>query len=220
MIKKILFILLLSPLFLFSQNSYQIAVLKYNGGGDWYANPTSLPNLVEFCNKNINTNIKREIATVEVGSLDVFNYPFLHMTGHGNVVFSAKEAENLRNYLLSGGFLHIDDNYGIDTGTFSTIHPVLSNEKLLDSRNVDFSIGRAAKNIKVTKTGVVKSLYALFPHMTGKLLENAISFRIPTDIVSVVQSTLITRKQIGLNQLEKKLGYEFSTQEGAKPLLG
>ena len=124
MIKKILFILLFSPLFLFSQNSYQIAVLKYNGGGDWYANPTSLPNLVEFCNKNINTNIKREIATVEVGSLDIFNYPFLHMTGHGNVVFSAKEAENLRNYLLSGGFLHIDDNYNFDKTFFKEIKKV------------------------------------------------------------------------------------------------
>jgi hypothetical protein len=132
MIKKILFILLFSPLFLFSQNSYQIAVLKYNGGGDWYANPTSLPNLVEFCNENINTNIKREIATVEVGSLDVFNYPFLHMTGHGNVVFSAKEAENLRNYLLSGGFLHIDDNYGMDPFVRSEIKKVFPNNDLVE----------------------------------------------------------------------------------------
>ena len=112
--KIILVFLLFISLTVFSQNSYQIAILKYNGGGDWYANPTSLPNLVEFCNKNINTNIKNEIATVEVGSEDIFNYPFLHMTGHGNVVFSANEAENLRNYLLSGGFLHIDDNYGMD----------------------------------------------------------------------------------------------------------
>jgi len=117
---------------LFSQNSYQIAVLKYNGGGDWYANPTSLPNLVEFCNENINTNIKREIATVEVGSLDVFNYPFLHMTGHGNVVFSAKEAENLRNYLLSGGFLHIDDNYGMDPFVRSEIKKVFPNNDLVE----------------------------------------------------------------------------------------
>ena len=132
MIKKILFILLFSPLFLFSQNSYQIAVLKYNGGGDWYANPTSLPNLVEFCNENINTNIKREIATVEVGSLDVFNYPFLHMTGHGNVVFSAKEAENLRNYLLSGGFLHIDDNYGMDPFVRSEIKKIFPNNDLVE----------------------------------------------------------------------------------------
>jgi len=132
MIKKILFILLFSPLFLFSQNSYQIAVLKYNGGGDWYANPTSLPNLVEFCNKNINTNIKNEIATVEVGSEDIFNYPFLHMTGHGNVVFSTNEAENLRNYLLSGGFLHIDDNYGMDPFIRSEIKKVFPNTDLIE----------------------------------------------------------------------------------------
>ena len=98
----------------FGQNTYQIAILKYNGGGDWYANPTALPNLIAFANKNIGTNIKKDPATVEVGSSDIFNYPFLHMTGHGNVIFSSNEAENLRNYLLGGGFLHIDDNYGMD----------------------------------------------------------------------------------------------------------
>jgi hypothetical protein len=94
--------------------SYQIAVLKYKGGGDWYANPTALPNLVEFCNKNIGTNISKTIETVDVGSADLFNYPFVHMTGHGNVVFTNDDIENLRNYLLGGGFLHIDDNYGMD----------------------------------------------------------------------------------------------------------
>ncbi|MFN3939930.1 MAG: DUF4159 domain-containing protein [Chitinophagales bacterium] len=92
----------------------KIALLKYKGGGDWYANPTSLPNLISFCNKNLNVQIAPEPATVEVGSPELFNYPFVHMTGHGNVVFSSDEADNLRNYLLSGGFLHIDDNYGMD----------------------------------------------------------------------------------------------------------
>lgn len=92
----------------------QLAVLKYNGGGDWYANPTALPNLAKFCNQKLNTNFNTEAAEVEVGSLDIFGYPFLHMTGHGNVVFSDSEAENLRNYLINGGFLHIDDNYGMD----------------------------------------------------------------------------------------------------------
>ncbi len=91
-----------------------IALLKYNGGGDWYANPTSLPNLVAFCNKNLGTNLSDDIATVEVGSSEIFNYPFVHMTGHGNVVFSSQEMQNLRTYLIGGGFLHIDDNYGID----------------------------------------------------------------------------------------------------------
>ena len=95
--------------------SYQIAVLQYNGGGDWYANlETSLPNLIKFCNKNLNMNIEKDQAIVEVESLEIFNYPFVHMTGHGNVVFSNEEAGNLRKYLIAGGFLHIDDNYGMD----------------------------------------------------------------------------------------------------------
>lgn len=94
--------------------SQEIAVAKYSGGGDWYANPTSLPNLAKFCNQNINTKINTKIATVEVGSSEIFTYPFVHMTGHGNVVFSPNDVINLRNYLTSGGFLHIDDNYGMD----------------------------------------------------------------------------------------------------------
>lgn len=97
----------------FSQ-SYQIAVLKYKGGGDYYANPTSLPNLVSFVNRELKMNIAKETPYVEVGSTELFNYPFVHMTGHGNVVFSAADAENLRIYLMSGGFLHISDNYGLD----------------------------------------------------------------------------------------------------------
>ena len=98
----------------FSQGTYQLAVLKYNGGGDYYANPTALPNLISFCNQNLGTSISKETPYVEVGSKDIFLYPFIHMTGHGNVVFSRGEALNLRQYLLGGGFLHIDDNYGMD----------------------------------------------------------------------------------------------------------
>jgi len=94
--------------------SYHIALLKYSGGGDWYANPTSLTNLVKFANRNMGTNISEDIATVDVGSPEIMNYPFIHMTGHGNVVFSDQEAQNLREYLMAGGFLHIDDNYGLD----------------------------------------------------------------------------------------------------------
>ncbi len=92
----------------------KLALLKYNGGGDWYANPSALPNLALFCNEELNTHFERDYATVEVGSAELFSYPFLHMTGHGNVIFSDQEAENLRNYLIGGGFLHIDDNYGMD----------------------------------------------------------------------------------------------------------
>jgi hypothetical protein len=110
-----LFILLVSmPSTLFGQSEVQIALLKYRGGGDWYANPTSLPNLVRFTNEQLGTGIRNEVATVEVGSPQLYNYPFVHMTGHGNVLFDAQEAQNLRNYLIGGGFLHIDDNYGID----------------------------------------------------------------------------------------------------------
>jgi len=92
----------------------KLALLKYNGGGDWYANPTALTNLSVFCNQEMSTSFDPDYATVEVGSADLFNHPFLHMTGHGNVVFSDAEANNLRTYLIAGGFLHIDDNYGMD----------------------------------------------------------------------------------------------------------
>jgi hypothetical protein len=98
-----------------AQESYKIALLKYNGGGDWYANlETSLPNLIEFCNRNFGTSISKEQAIVEVGDRSIFNYPFVHLTGHGNISFTDQESQNLRKYLSSGGFLHIDDNYGID----------------------------------------------------------------------------------------------------------
>ncbi len=92
----------------------KIAKLKYDGGGDWYANKTALPNLIEFCNRNLNTNIYKDEDIVDVGSPDIFLYPYIYMTGHGNVVFDNDQAENLRRYLTSGGFLHIDDNYGMD----------------------------------------------------------------------------------------------------------
>lgn len=98
----------------FSQQNVQIALIKYRGGGDWYGNPTSLPNLVKFCNEQIGTTLSTQIATVEPSSPDIFNYPFVHITGHGNIIFDAGEAQNIRNYLLAGGFLHIDDNYGIN----------------------------------------------------------------------------------------------------------
>lgn len=113
---RILLSILLLALFFSGMNpgSIQIALLKYSGGGDWYANPTSLPNLIIFCNKNLNTNIAADPVTIEVGDPNIFNFPFIHMTGHGNVIFSDAEADNLRKYLIGGGFLHIDDNYGMD----------------------------------------------------------------------------------------------------------
>ena len=126
-----IFILILLPLICLSQNTYSVATLKYNGGGDWYANPTALPNLIEFSNKNIGTTIKKSPEIVEVGSSDIFNYPFIHMTGHGNIFFSNEEANNLRKYLLSGGFLHVDDNYGLDEFFRKEITKVFPNKKLI-----------------------------------------------------------------------------------------
>ncbi len=110
----ILFLALAGMCLSFHAPSYKLAKLKYNGGGDWYANRSALPNLIAFCNRNLGTNFFSEEAVVEAGSAEIFNYPFVYMTGHGNVVFSDQEAQNLRKYLAGGGFLHIDDNYGLD----------------------------------------------------------------------------------------------------------
>jgi hypothetical protein len=110
----VVFFLFTGIFFSFHAPTYKIAKMKYNGGGDWYANRTALPNLISFCNKNIGTNFDTEEAIVEAGSTDLFNYPFVYLTGHGNIVFSDQEALNIRKYLTGGGFLHIDDNYGLD----------------------------------------------------------------------------------------------------------
>ena len=112
--------------------SQEIALLKYSGGGDWYANPTSLPNLIKFCNQNIGTRIKLKPGLVEPRSPDLFSYPFIHMTGHGNVVFSEADQINLRNYLSSGGFLHIDDNYGMDEFIRKEIKKLMPNNALVE----------------------------------------------------------------------------------------
>ena len=106
----------LLPVILTGQNSsVRIGLVKYAGGGDWYCDPTALPNLITFCNRELNADIYPEYTTVEVGSADIFNFPYVHLTGHGNVIFSDSDARNLRQYLEAGGFLHIDDDYGIDT---------------------------------------------------------------------------------------------------------
>ena len=113
--KLIFFFLIINTAIYYSQNySFKIGVLKYNGGGDWYANPTALPNLIQFCNKNLNTNINPSYDEIEIGNSELFNYPWVHLTGHGNVVFDSREVANLRAYLIAGGFLHISDNYGLD----------------------------------------------------------------------------------------------------------
>lgn len=114
LISIVLLLLSVPVLWGYNFSSYKMAKLKYNGGGDWYANRTALPNLISFCNENLATNFDEEEVIVEAGSSDLFNYPFVYMTGHGNVVFLIRRQKNLRNYLTGGGFLHIDDNYGLD----------------------------------------------------------------------------------------------------------
>lgn len=128
----ILLAVILSAWSIQAQGTYQLAVLKYNGGGDYYANPTALPNLIQFCNSNLGTSISKEVPYVEVGSPELFAYPMVHMTGHGNVVFSMNEAENLRTYLLGGGFLHIDDNYGMDQFIRTELKKVFPNNELVE----------------------------------------------------------------------------------------
>lgn len=113
-LRLLIWILWTFPLGLQAQGVIKIAKLKYQGGGDWYANKTALPNLINFCNTNLQMNLAKSEDIVEVGSPDIYLYPYVYMTGHGNVVFSDLEAENLRKYLMAGGFLHIDDNYGLD----------------------------------------------------------------------------------------------------------
>ena len=107
-----------------------IAVLQYSGGGDWYSNPTSIANLVRFCNENIQTTIQQKPVTVTPNSIDIFDYPLVHMTGHGNVFFTQDDAKNLRSYLLSGGFLHIDDNYGMDQYLRKELIKIFPNKEL------------------------------------------------------------------------------------------
>jgi len=114
MFKKLTLFFFVALTFAFAPPTIKMAKLKYNGGGDWYANKTSLPNLIRFCNQNIGTNFITEEDVVEAGSPDLLNYPIVHLTGHGNIVLGNAEADNLRNYLLAGGFLHADDNFGMD----------------------------------------------------------------------------------------------------------
>lgn len=115
-----------------NEKALKIALLKYNGGGDWYANPTSLPNLAKFCNQYQSMNLETDVPTVEVGSPELFNYPFVHMTGHGNVVFNEQELENLRTYLSGGGFLHADDNYGMDPYIRPQLEKIFPGSKLVE----------------------------------------------------------------------------------------
>lgn len=134
---KLIILVIISSVFISAKKNEEIAplklaLLKYSGGGDWYSNPTALTNLARFCNREMKTIFDPNYATVEVGSAEIFNYPFLHMTGHGNVVFSDLDAQNLRQYLISGGFLHIDDNYGMDPFIRPSLKKVFPEAQLIE----------------------------------------------------------------------------------------
>lgn len=135
--RKIIFLIFafLFSIIGFSQPySYQLAVLKYNGG-NWYVSPTALPNLIKFTNTNLHTNINPQPADVEPGSSEIFNYPFIFMTGNGNVIFTPQEAQNLRKYLKSGGFLHINDSYGMDKFIRRELKKVFPDKQLVELPN-------------------------------------------------------------------------------------
>ncbi len=128
-----IFLLIFIALTSSAQNQgVKIALLKYNGGGDWYSDPTALPNLIKFCNENINTNIFPEPSTIEIGSPEIFNFPFVYTTGHGNIVLSKSDAQNLRLYLEAGGFLHVDDNYGLDKYFRREMKKVFPNKEFIE----------------------------------------------------------------------------------------
>jgi hypothetical protein len=106
--------------------------LEYSGGGDWYANPTSLPNLLEFTREHTNLPLPRREVNVKPDSRDLHSFAFVHATGHGRISFSAEEARNLREYLLGGGFLHVDDNYGLDESFREEIRTIFPDRELVE----------------------------------------------------------------------------------------
>ncbi|GAI46040.1 unnamed protein product, partial [marine sediment metagenome] len=111
---------------------FTIARLKYDGGGDWYSDPSSLPNLLKFIKENAPIDAYPEEIRVSIMDNDFFSYPYLYMTGHGNIKFSDEEVLRLRRYLQSGGFLHADDNYGMDKSFRREIKRVFPNNELIE----------------------------------------------------------------------------------------
>ena len=117
-----------------AQNSWAptICRVKYSGGGDWYSDPSSLPNLLKFINENTNVQLTTVEARISLEDNEIFNYPYLYLTGHGNVRFSESEIENLRRHLHSGGFLHADDNYGLDKSFRREMKRVFPNKEWVE----------------------------------------------------------------------------------------
>jgi hypothetical protein len=112
--------------------SFNLARIKYSGGGDWYNNPSALRNLADFARQHVPIAINPEYDDIEIGSPDLFNYPFAFLTGHGTITINQAEAKNLRTYLQNGGFLYVDDDYGLDEHFRDAINKVFPNEKLVE----------------------------------------------------------------------------------------
>lgn len=119
-------------------NGFKIARLKYNGGGDWYNDPSEEVNLLKFVAQNTNIKTKPVYEFVDLTSGNIFEYSFLFMTGHGNIVFSDIEATKLRTYLENGGFLYVDDDYGLDKAFRREIKKVFPEKDLTE---LPFSFG-------------------------------------------------------------------------------
>jgi hypothetical protein len=202
----ILWLCFSSAIVMAQESGFQIALLKYEGGGDWYADPTALPNLIKYCNEQLNMQINPEPETVEVGSPEIFNYPFLHMTGHGNVVFNTQEADNLRNYLQGGGFLHIDDNYGMDKYIRPELKKLFPNSSL-----VELPFSHEIYNQKYTfKNGIPKihehdglsaRAYGIF--IDGRLV---VYYTYETDISDGWEDPSVHNNPPGIRQLALQMG--------------
>lgn len=130
-----LFLLLIVPSSLvYAQNDegFTIARVQYRGGGDWYNVPSSLTNLIAFAKNQVPINIQSEYDDVQLGSRNIFNYPFLFMTGHGNIAINDAEMENLRAYLENGGFLYVDDDYGMDQYVREILQNIFPDEQFFE----------------------------------------------------------------------------------------
>lgn len=121
-----------------SSDAFQIVRLKYSGGGDWYNDPSGEVNLLNYIKDHTNIKVKAEYKFVDIASDEIFSYPFLFLTGHGNIVFSSSEAERLRKYLENGGFLYVDDDYGLDKAFRREIKKVFPDKELTE---LPFSYG-------------------------------------------------------------------------------
>ena len=115
-----------------SFNKFQIARVKYGGGGDWYSNPSSIPNLQKFLYQETGVVTESEEAVVELSNPRLFTFPYIYINGHGNIKFTDREVNQLRKYLESGGFMHADDNYGMDKSFRREMKKVLPDAKFIE----------------------------------------------------------------------------------------